>query len=47
MVEVAFLDHPTEALLLEDPAFLEKAARGIARGALDFLGWDPEAVSLP
>lgn len=47
MVEVAFMDNPTEAALLEDPAFLKQAARGIARGALEYLGWDPELVSLP
>ncbi|OPZ79136.1 MAG: N-acetylmuramoyl-L-alanine amidase LytC precursor [Actinobacteria bacterium ADurb.Bin444] len=46
MVEVAFMDHPTEGLLLEDPAFLERAARGIARGVLAHLGWDVELVPL-
>ena len=47
MVEVAFMDNPTEAALLEDPAFLKQAARGIARGALEYLGWDPDLVHLP
>ena len=46
MVEVAFMDHPTEAYLLEDPAFLERAARGITRGILAYLGWDINLVPL-
>jgi len=46
MVEVAFMDHPTEGLLLGDPAFLERAARGIARGVLAYLGWDVDLVPL-
>lgn len=47
MVEVAFMDHPTEGLLLEDPVFLDRAARGIVRGVLSYLGWDVNLVPLP
>jgi len=46
MVEVAFMDHPTEAYLLEDEAFLERAARGVTRGILAYLGWDINLVPL-
>lgn len=47
LVEVAFIDNPVEAALLVDPAFQEKAAWGIARGALAYLGWDPDLVPEP
>jgi len=38
LVEVAFLSNPDEEKLLNDDAFLAKAAEGIAKGIVEFLG---------
>lgn len=38
LVEVAFINNPEEEKLLKDQKFLYKAATGIAKGVLEFLG---------
>jgi len=38
LVEVAFINNPVEEELLKDQSFLNKAAIGIAKGLLEFLG---------
>jgi len=38
LVEVAFLSNPDEEKLLNDNAFLAKAAMGVAKGIVEFLG---------
>jgi N-acetylmuramoyl-L-alanine amidase len=46
LTEVGFLTNAVEEAKLKDPAYQERAARGIARGILEYLGWDPELVKL-
>jgi N-acetylmuramoyl-L-alanine amidase len=46
LTEVGFLTNAAEEAKLKDPAYQERAARGIARGVLEYLGWDPELVDL-
>jgi len=43
LVEVLFMSNLTEELLLIDPAFREKAARGIANGIWAYFEWRLEA----
>ncbi|MGE5592907.1 MAG: N-acetylmuramoyl-L-alanine amidase [Betaproteobacteria bacterium] len=43
LVEVLFMSNLTEELLLIDPAFREKAARGIANGVWNYFEWRLEA----
>lgn len=38
LVEVAYLSNPRDAALLQQPAFLDRVASGIARGIMDFSG---------
>ena len=46
LTEVGFLTNAVEEAKLKDPTYLDKAARGIARGVLEYLGWDRELVKL-
>lgn len=38
LAEVAFINNPKEEALLRNQEFIEKAARGIAKGILEYLG---------
>ena len=38
LVETAFLSNPHDASLLQNPAFLDKLASGIAKGIMDYTG---------
>ncbi|AGA68340.1 N-acetylmuramoyl-L-alanine amidase [Desulfitobacterium dichloroeliminans LMG P-21439] len=40
LVEVAFISHPTEEMLLADDEFRKKAAHGVARGIFQYFGFD-------
>lgn len=40
LTEVGFLTNAEEEAKLKDPVYLQAAALGIARGILEFLGWD-------
>lgn len=44
LVEVAFICNPTEEAKLKDNTFLDKAATGIAKGMIEFLGlkWEQQ-----
>lgn len=44
LTEVAFICNPTEEAKLKDEAFLDKAATGIAKGMIEFLGkkWEQQ-----
>ena len=46
LTEVGFLSNAAEEAKLKDPTYLNKSARGIARGILEYLGWDRELVKL-
>ncbi len=43
LVEMGFMTNPTEDRLLARPAYQQRAARGLCRGTLVFLGRDPAA----
>ncbi len=40
LTEVGFLSNPEEEAKLRDPAYLRAAAVGIAKGIIEYLGWD-------
>lgn len=46
LVEVCFISNPKEEAMLKDERFLDKAAEGIARGVIEFLGlkWGEENI---
>ncbi|MEA1924911.1 MAG: N-acetylmuramoyl-L-alanine amidase [Candidatus Altiarchaeota archaeon] len=41
LAELAFISNPNEEVLLADPSFQQKAARGIYEGIMDYLGIFP------
>jgi N-acetylmuramoyl-L-alanine amidase len=43
LVEIGFLTNPTEDRLLATPTYRQRAAIGLCRGTLRFLGRDPAA----
>jgi N-acetylmuramoyl-L-alanine amidase len=45
LVELGFMTNPTEDRLLATPAYRQRAAIGLCRGTLRFLGRDPAACS--
>jgi N-acetylmuramoyl-L-alanine amidase len=47
LTEVGFLTNAAEEAKLKDPLYLDRAARGIARGVLEYLGWDRDLVKAP
>ncbi|NPV89801.1 MAG: N-acetylmuramoyl-L-alanine amidase [Firmicutes bacterium] len=47
LTEVNFICNPKEEAMLKDEAFLNKAASGIAKGAIEFLGLKWEDVQSP
>jgi N-acetylmuramoyl-L-alanine amidase len=46
LTEVGFLSNAAEEAKLADPVYQDTAARGIARGILEYLGWDKELIKL-